>query len=171
MSTSQIQLSNWDSLDSDHSLGPDCIGRPWTEQSSVLSQPANWASKQKRWAGPRERGTEPSESLKIDSDQSPFKFRNKRIIFFKFQYGFDSRIAWYQKSPRKFAVKKGYGAIENYLNNPNIAEEELKNMDEKEVHPSSSNDNIMARDYYSILGVQRQLEKSWNLKWRESIKN
>ena len=50
--------------------------------------------------------------------------------------------------------------VENYLNNPNIAEEELKNMDEKEVHPSSSNDNIMARDYYSILGVQRQLEKS-----------
>ena len=154
MSTSQIQLSNWDSW----TRTIDGLAGLWTQQSSVLSQPTEHQNKR-------------GENWFRSEDQSPFRFRNKRIIFFKFQYGFDSRIAWYQKSPRKFAVKKGYGAIENYLNNPNIAEEELKNMDEKEVHPSSSNDNIMARDYYSILGVQRQLEKSWNLKWRESIKN
>ena len=74
-STEQLRLPDsghtarfpWDGL----KVTLDGLGRPFTQQSSVLSQPTEHQNKRGEPEPGRERGTEeePSESLKIDSDQ------------------------------------------------------------------------------------------------------
>ena len=98
------------------------------------------------------------------------------------------------QTPIDIAWQKGFQTILYYLKNPNMTEEEVKKMAkeektekkaekkakrkaqknvkavkkseekaEKEAHPSSAND-IMARDYYSILGVKKGTRLTEELK-------
>ena len=126
-------------------------------------------------------------NLKNRAGRSPLhiavEYMNIEVIKLLLQYGalIDLKDNKHQ-TPIDIALQKGYHTIVNYLKNPNMTEEEVKKMAkeekaekrakrkaakkaeaEKEANPSSSND-IMARDYYSILGVKKDAGLSEELK-------